>query len=164
MTRAIPTVRFAVFLLALAMGASVWAQTGTTSLRGTVLDKSGAAIVGAKVQLVSPAQALEREIKTNETGAYEFVALPPGTYALRVEMAGFRTYEQKNLQLLVNVPASANITMEIGIATEVVEVSAQAAVLNTSDASIGLAFDENQIKSLPLEAGNVPELLSLQAC
>ena len=58
------------------------AQSGTTSLRGTVLDKTGAAIVGANVALTNPAQALERQTKTNNSGAYEFLSLPPGTYLL----------------------------------------------------------------------------------
>lgn len=155
------------FLLGLAVvglaAASGWAQTGTTSLRGTVLDKSGAAIVGAAVTLDNAAQALHYEVKTGPTGAFEFLSLPPGAYALTVEMTGFRKAEQKNIQLLVNTPATLNITMEVGTATETVEVSAQAVALNTSDASLGSAFSERQVMDLPLEAGNVPELLSLQA-
>jgi hypothetical protein len=78
-------------------------------------------------------------------------------------MSGFRKYEQTHLQLLVNTPATANVKMEIGTAVQTVEVSAQTVTLNTTDASLGVAFDENQVKQLPLEAGNVPELLSLQA-
>jgi hypothetical protein len=139
------------------------AQTGTTSLRGTVLDKTGGAAVGAKVVLTNSAQALERQTRTNSTGAYEFLALPPGTYVLSVEMTGFRKYEQRNLQLLVDSPGTADVTLDIGSTAETVEVSAQAVALNTSDASLGNAFDETQIKQLPIESRNVPDLLSLQA-
>lgn len=139
------------------------AQVGTTSLRGTVMDKSGAAIVGAKVTLVSSAQALHRETQTNPTGEYEFLALPPGTYALTVEMASFRKFEQKSIQLLVNLPTTVNATLEVGAASQTIEVSAAAVTLNTTDASLGNAFDENQVKQLPLEGRNVPDLLSLQA-
>lgn len=139
------------------------AQIGTTSVRGTVADKSGAAINGATVTLDNPAQALHHETKTNSSGEYEFVSLPPGTYALTVEMSGFRKWEQKSLQLLVNSPSTQNITLEIGTSTETVEVSAQAVTLNTTDASLGTAFSENQVKQLPLESRNVPDLLSLQA-
>ena len=138
------------------------AQTGTTSLRGTVVDKSGATVVGAKVILTNDAQGLHREASTDNSGAYEFPSLPPGHYSLTIEMSGFRKFEHKNLELLVNVPATENATLEVGSATETVEVSAQTVTLNTSDASIGNAFNENQVKELPLEGRNVPDLLSLQ--
>jgi hypothetical protein len=140
-----------------------WAQTGTTSLRGTVTDKTGAAIVAAKVTLTLTGQALQREIATNHVGEYEFLALPPGTYVLTVEMTNFRKFEQRNLQLLVNTPATVNVVLEVGIAAQAVEVSAQAVTLNTTDATLGNAFGENQVKQLPLEARNVPDLLTLQA-
>lgn len=140
-----------------------WAQTGTTSLHGVVTDKTGAAVSGAKVTLSNQNMGLHRETSVGATGEYEFIGLPPGTYALTVEMTNFRKYEQTNLQLLVNTPATANVRLEIGTAVQSVEISAQAETLNTTDASLGSAFSESQIKQLPLEAGNVPELLSLQA-
>jgi hypothetical protein len=93
---------------------------------------------------------------------YEFVALQPGTYELTIESKGFRRFEQKGLQLLVNNPATVNVELQVGKPTETVEVSAQAQVLNTTDASLGVAFGENQVKQLPLEGRNVPDLLSLQ--
>jgi len=114
------------------------------------------------VKLTNPEQNLTRETKTGPAGEYEFLVLPPGTYSLIVEQANFRKHEQKNLQLLVNLPATVNVTLEVGTAAEVVEVSAQTATINTVDASIGNAFSETQVKSLPLEGRNVPELLSLQ--
>lgn len=156
---------FAALTLAIACfsPAITHAQSGTTSLRGTVLDKSDAAVVGANVVLTNPAQALERQTKTTGTGSYEFLSLPPGTYLLTVEAPGFRKYEQKNIQLLVDSPGTADVTLDIGSTAETVEVTAQAVALNTSDASLGTAFNENQIKQLPIESRNVPDLLSLQA-
>jgi hypothetical protein len=147
-----------VFGVALAL-----AQSGTTSLRGTVLDNSGAAIVGAKVTLSNEAQGLQRDATTNSSGAYEFPTLKPGSYALSVEMAGFRKYEHGNLELLVNAPATENVTLQIGSNTETIEVSAQAAAINTTDASLGVAFNNQQVKDLPMESRNVPDLLTLQA-
>jgi hypothetical protein len=149
----------AVFLLAVA-GAR--GQTGTTSLHGLVMDKTGAVVVAAKVTLDNPQQGLHRETNTGSAGEYEFLALKPGTYALTVETSGFRKFEQTNLQLLVNNPATVNVTLEIGTSTQTVEVSGQAQTLNTTDASLGIAFGENQVKELPLEGRNVPDLLSLQ--
>ena len=154
------SVGLVVFLLSVTCA---WAQVGTTSIRGGVTDKTGAAVVGARVTLSSAVQALQRETQTNQVGEYEFLGLPPANYALTVEMANFRKFENKNIQLLVNLPATINVTLEIGSATEVVEVSAQAVTLNTTDSSLGIAFNENQVKELPMEGRNVPDLLSLQA-
>src|SRR6267154_695521 len=154
---------FAILLVCLLVTISASAQVGTTSLRGTVIDKTGAAVGGAKVTLANAAQALQRELMTSQTGEYEFPALAPGGYTLTIEKAGFRKFEQKSLQLQVNLPATVNITLEIGTTSEVVEVSASAVTLNTTDASLGIAFNENQVKQLPMEGRNVPDLLSLQA-
>lgn len=140
-----------------------WAQVGTTSVRGVVTDKSGAVVSSARVALTNASQALTREMTTSSTGEYEFLALPPGTYALTVEVTGFRKFENRNVQLLVNLPATVNVTLEVGVATQTVEVSAQAVTLNTTDATLGIAFNENQVKQLPMEGRNVPDLLSLQA-
>src|SRR5882762_5072360 len=145
------------------IGASLAAgQAGTASLRGTIIDKSGAGVPEAKVRLENKSVGFEREAVTGNIGDYEFLALPPGTYAITVEKDGFRKYEQTKLQLPVNLPTTLNLTLEIGSATEVVEVSAATQSLNTTDASIGNAFSEAQVKELPLEGRNVPELLSLQ--
>src|SRR5882762_1244960 len=145
------------------IGASLAAgQAGTASLRGTIIDKSGAGVPEAKVRLENKSVGFEREAVTGNIGDYEFLALPPGTYAITVEKDGFRKYEQTKLQLPVNLPTTLNLTLEIGSATEVVEVSAATQTLNTTDASIGNAFSEAQVKELPLEGRNVPELLSLQ--
>jgi hypothetical protein len=140
----------------------VWAQTGTTSLHGKVLDSTRAVVDGATVTIANQSQGFSRNVSTPSTGEFEFVALPPGTYVLIVEKAGFKKYEQKNLQLLVNVPTSVNIQLQVGAITTQVEVSGEAPAINTEDASMGIAFNENQVKELPLEGRNVPDLLTLQ--
>jgi len=150
-------------LVCLLTGAGVLAQTGTTSLRGAVMDKSGAAVGDANVAIVNNAQATSREVVTKSAGEFEFLALPPGIYTLTVEKTGFRKYQQQNIQLLVNSPSTINVTLDVGSSVETVEVFAETQTLNTTDASLGTAFSERQVKNLPLEAGNVPELLSLQA-
>jgi Carboxypeptidase regulatory-like domain/TonB dependent receptor len=150
----------AVFLFA---ATTAWGQTGTTSVHGVVTDRSGAAIVGAKVGLNNAQQGVHREATTNGSGEYEFLSLAPGTYVLTVEASGFRRFERSNLELLVNTPVTSDVKMEIGTALQTVEVSGQAVTLNTTDASLGNAFSTRQVLELPLEAGNVPELLSLQA-
>ena len=142
--------------------ASSLAQTGTTSIRGVVLDKTGAAAAGARVSITNNGQALQRETRTDSSGEYRFLALPPGNYTLAVEKEGFKR-EQTTLDLPVNVPVTSNVTLDVGAVSEKVEVSAEAETVNTTDASLGNAFNETQIKELPLESRNVPDLLSLQA-
>ncbi|HTC66160.1 MAG TPA: TonB-dependent receptor [Candidatus Acidoferrum sp.] len=141
----------------------VAAQTGTTSLRGSILDKSGASVAGAAITLTDNELGVQRSTVSDSTGAYEFASLQPGTYSLRVQAPGFRAYDQRNVQLLVNNPATVNVTLLIGTATETVEVSVELQTINTTDASLGVAFGENQVKQLPLESRNVGDLLSLQA-
>jgi hypothetical protein len=151
-----------VLILVLLCSLSSFGQTGTTSLRGDVTDKSGAAIVGATITLRNAETGLERKTTSGNDGAYEFLALPPGTYSLTAEKENFRKRELPTVQLLVNLPATLNLTLEIGSTMQTVEVSAQTEALNTTDASLGNAFNENQVKELPLEGRNVPDLLSLQ--
>jgi hypothetical protein len=154
---------FVLFVLLLLFASSTFAQTGTTSIRGTILDKTGGVVAGATVRLSSAGLSVERTTTSRETGQYEFVALHPGTYVLTVEAPGFQKYEQRNIELLVNNPTTLNVSLQVGTTSETVEVSAQTVTLNTTDASVGVAFDENQVKQLPLESRNVPDLLSLQA-
>lgn len=146
------------FLLAI----PAFPQMGTTALRGVVLDSSHAAIAGARITLVNPAQGHRRETTTAISGEFEFLALQPGTYTLTAEKDGFNRFERTAVELLVNVPNTLNITLQVASVVNTVEVSAQSETINTTDASLGNAFGENQVKQLPLESRNVPDLLSLQ--
>ncbi len=139
-----------------------WGQA-TTSLRGTVTDPSGGAIAKATVTARNPDTNLERTATTGPQGDYNFPSLPPGKYSLSVESSGFDRYEQANLQLLVNSPATVNVQLKIGSVNQTVAVTSEAPVLNAVDASLGNAFSETQVKQIPLEGRNVPDLLTLQA-
>lgn len=132
-------------------------------MRGSVTDKTGAAIAGAKVSITNTGQVLQRETQSNASGEYSFLGLPPGTYNLSVEKEGFRPFERTSVELPVNVAVTSNVTLDVGSKSEKVEVSAEAATVNTTDASLGNAFSETQVKELPFESRNVPDLLSLQA-
>jgi len=134
----------------------------TTSLRGTITDAQGAVIPGAVVTLTDRDKGASRQIVTDAVGSYAFLQLPPGTYTLKVENPGFSTATRDNLKLLVNTPATLDLRLEVGNASETVNVTAEAAATNTVDASVGNAFSERQVRQLPLETRNVVELLSLQ--
>jgi Carboxypeptidase regulatory-like domain len=148
---------FALWMSALAAGQAA------TSVRGTVTDPDGNAIVGAKVALANAESKTERTATTGGQGEYQFLLIPPGTYTLNVTAVGFRSYEQKGLALLVNTPATANVKLKVGATAEVVTVTSEAPALNLVDASVGNSFDEKQVRQIPLEGRNVPDLLSLQA-
>lgn len=161
-----PIQRNSIFLFILAMccfASGAFGQTGTTSLRGAVTDKTGGAIVGARVTIKNLDLGLERTTNTGTTGQYEFLALQPGRYSLTVEKANFQRYVQANVELLVNSPATQDVILQVGSTSQTVEVSAQAETLNTTDATLGISFDEDRVKQLPIDSRNVAELLSLQA-
>src|SRR5215470_11230674 len=101
------------------------AQISSTSLQGTVTDPSGSAVAGASIVLTNEAK-LERTTTTDAQGGFRLLALPPGTYTLTVTAKGFARYQQADLQLLVNTPATTNVQLKVGGVTEVINVSGQA--------------------------------------
>jgi len=139
-----------------------WSQA-LTSLRGTVSDQSGAVVPGAKVTLTNVDTGISRVTRSGSDGLYELLQILPATYRLTIEAPGFRKYVQENIELLVGTPATVNVPLEVGHATEVVSVSGEAPLLNTTDATLGNTFDEKQVLQLPIESRNVVDLLSLQA-
>jgi len=135
----------------------------TSSLRGTVSDTSGAAIPKAAVTLSNPATGFTRTTTTASDGTYQFVELTPGMFQLSIDAPGFKKAELNGIEVLVSTAATADVTLQVGTQAEKVNVTAEATTLNTQDATIGNAFQENQIKELPIESRNVVDLLSLQA-
>ncbi|HST10546.1 MAG TPA: carboxypeptidase-like regulatory domain-containing protein [Terriglobales bacterium] len=138
-------------------------QLSTSSLQGTVTDPSGSAIPGATIVLTSAESTTARTVTTGPQGEYRLLAVPPATYTLTVTAKGFAHYVQNGLQLLVNTPATANIQLKVGAVAENVTVTSEAPPLNMVDASIGNAFNQTQVRGIPIEGRNVPDLLSLQA-
>ena len=138
------------------------AQSGTAGLRGKVVDAQGASVPGATVTITNVSMGLVRETVTDRTGDYQFVAMPPGDYRLRVELQGFRAAVFDKVPLGVDTTARQDVKLEIGAIAETVEVTAETTVINTTDASIGNVITGTQVRALPLEARNVVGLLSLQ--
>ena len=157
--------RFCVSLLAFFFffNCLAFPQGSSSSLQGTVTDPSGSAIPEATLVLANTQATLERTVTTGPQGDFRILAIPPGTYTLTVIARGFAHYTQTGLQLLVNTPATVNVQLKLGAVTENVNVTGEAPALNLVDASIGNPFDETQVKQIPLEGRNVPDLLNLQA-
>ncbi len=137
------------------------AQTATTSLRGVVQDTTGAVIPGAAITLVNPAAGQTLHVTANAQGEYQLPQISPSRYTITAEAAGFGS-QRKEAELLVNQPATVNFSLGAASGGTVVEVTESAQTLNNTDATIGNAFDNATIQSLPSETRNVPDLLSLQ--
>jgi len=153
----------AVFSIILAVSGLVWAQTATTSLRGTVYDPKGAVIADAAVTATNPATGFTRSTKTDNQGVYQFRELPPAKYDVVVNASGFATMKQTGLELLVATPGTLNVTMEVAGGNVTIEVAGAAPLVNTQNASLGHAFGAEQIADLPFEGRDPTGILSLQA-
>jgi hypothetical protein len=138
------------------------AQTATTSLHGTVVDPKGGVLPGATVRIVSPATGFKRDTTSGQDGFYQFLQLPPGTYTVTADAANVGKVDVKDVRLLVNQPTTLDLTVKLAGATTTVEVRGEAPTVNTQDATIGHAFNTQQIMSLPFEGRNAVEILSLQ--
>ena len=146
-----------------AMSSVAFAQTGSSSVRGLVTDLQGRAISGANVSLINEQKNFNRSQTTTDTGSYVFTAVPPGVYRVEVEAAGFKKSSISQVQALVDTPSNIDVQLEVGNISETVSVTAGGdAPINTSDATIGNTFESRRITELPLNAGNVVGLLSLQ--
>ena len=137
------------------------AQSGTTSVGGTIWDPNGLRVSGAEIRLTNEAIGFSKSAQTGEDGSYQFVQLTPGSYKLTVAKEGFRT-SGISLDLMIHVPTTADVALKVGPRAETVQVTASLVTIPTTDASLGNAFDSNQIQNLPFEGRNVVEVLSLQ--
>ena len=148
-------------LTLLVCDAVVFAQS-SSSVRGTITEQSGSVVPAATVELANAQTGFTRTTRSAADGVYQFQNVPPGAYALTVNATGFETSKLDNLRLLVNTPATADIALHIGTQVNTVTVTGQAQTLNTEDATVGNAFEAQQIQQLPIESRNVVDLLSLQ--
>ena len=138
------------------------AQTATTSVRGTISDPQGAVVAGANLTLSNPSTGFSRSTQTDDHGFYQFLQVAPGTYSLTVEKPGFASLKEENLQLLVNVPATSNLSLRVQGQTSTIQVESTAVAVNSEDATLGNAFGTKQIESLPFEGRDPTQILSLQ--
>ncbi len=154
---------FCALLSILTIFGDVLAQTGTSSVRGTILDRQGNVVAGAAVTLINTENNFTRTQNTNEDGGYTFAAVPPGTYRVEAEAPNFKKVVVNQVYALVDTPVDVDLQLEPGDLSETITVTASTdAPLNTTDATIGNTFERTRIEGLPLNARNVVGLLSLQ--
>src|SRR5262249_2811382 len=126
--------------------------------------QQGKAVAGATVTLTSVDKNLSRVQTANDEGLYVFNSIAPGNYRITVEAASFKKISISNIVALVDTPREVNVQLEVGVVTEALTItSTNEAPINTTDASLGNAFENRRIVELPLNARNIVGLLSLQA-
>jgi hypothetical protein len=152
---------------ALAVLATVWlpatifAQTYTATLTGTVVDPAGAAVPKVKVAAVNQATKLRNTAETSDAGVYRIPFLPVGTYVVTAELAGFKKVVSSAIQLEVNQTARVNLTLELGAVTDEVTVRGMSPVLQTESPTVGTVISGNTTVGLPLNGRNFQQLTLL---
>src|SRR5512139_51278 len=148
-------------LVALISPASAVAQTSMGGVNGTVTDSTGGLVPTATVTLVSEATNVQSVRHTNQNGYFVFVNVRPGPYTLTVEFAGMKTVRVSRFVVGVNETLTRNVSLEVGAVSEVVEVTAQSELLQTSGAELGNVIEEKVIEAMPLQGRNFTQLLVL---
>src|SRR6266849_5222453 len=149
------------FLSTLLFAGILSAQSDTASLFGVVKDTSGGAVVGAKAKLQSRTTGATREQATDAKGLYQFEVLPPGEYELMVEAPGFKQFRDSQVRVNVAQIARLNVQLEIGSASEFVEVQDTVSPLNTETISQGTIVGGEKIVQLPLNGRQFIQLALL---
>ncbi|HUN62269.1 MAG TPA: carboxypeptidase regulatory-like domain-containing protein [Candidatus Sulfotelmatobacter sp.] len=138
------------------------AQSTGGRIRGTVTDTSGAAVLAAKVTLINEDTNATREAQTSATGEYLFLEVPVGSYEIDVTATGFKKYQRKGVVLVLNEIATVDVSLQVGGATETVEVSGAPPVIDTTTTQLGAVMTDQSVRELPLSTRNTYQLLQLQ--
>lgn len=134
------------------------AQTSTGAVQGTVRDRSGGVIVGARVQLTNMDTNVSAEGRTNETGFYLFPGVNPGPYRLVVEASGMKPFEA-TLRVPVQQRVVIDPVMEVGEVATAVTVSDATPLVTLDSATLGQVLDRARIEQLPINGRSILNLL-----
>ncbi len=139
------------------------AQVEQGTIVGYVKDNSGAAIPGAQVVITNVNTGIFSETMTDESGYYRSIPLRVGVYSVSAEFEGFKRTVQSGISLEVNQQALVDLMLEIGAVTEEVTVTAEAPLLQTTEASQGQVIDHRKIVDLPLNGRDYLQLALLSS-
>ena len=144
---------FTALLVALSFSATAFAQGGgassTGTIQGRVADAQGAVLPGVTVTATSPALIQPQTTVTSETGNYRFPAVPPGTYELSYELAGFNTLKRSGISITLGFTANVNVELALATLQETVTVSGASPVIDTSTTRVQQNFKMEQLQSIP---------------
>jgi hypothetical protein len=141
---------FASLLLTLALAPGAMAQTITGTITGTVTDATGAIVSGAVVTIRNVDTNATRTIKSSDFGTYTVTQLPPGYYSVKIDKAGFKLFEQSNINLQIDQVQLINAKLEVGSMGETITVTSAPPVIQSEQSSVGMVLDSNDIQSAPL--------------
>lgn len=150
-------------LVCLALPTLLCAQTtiSTGSIQGIVSDPSGAVVSGAKVSITNKSKDRTVNTTTTSAGTYISGALTPGIYSIHVEAPGFKTTEFA-VAVQVGVTTAGNVKLQVGRTTETVVVQAEAAQVNTEQATVQAVVTAQEIESLPINGRNFLDAAQLE--
>jgi hypothetical protein len=137
----------------IALSVSTFAQTTSGDLTGTVFDPAGAIVPGASVTATNQATGIASTTTTTSAGQYRFSNLLVGMYDMTVTASGFTKSELKGLDIALNQSVTANVTLQVGQSTQTVEVSGEAAVIDTTTAQLQNTYTAEQLANLPMVSG-----------
>ncbi len=134
----------------LAVSAPVWAQLGTGSIEGSVLDPSGAVLPDAQVTVRNTATGVERVLTTDSGGRYRAVALEPGIYSVKASKAGFKTGEHTEIQVTVGSTTTVDVSLQVGAATETIEVTEAAPAIDVEKTDVTSTVASEVVTNVPV--------------
>jgi hypothetical protein len=146
-------------LITLPVAAPVPAQTSMGGVNGTVADTQGGVLPGATVTLVNAETNVQIVRQTDAAGFFSFVNVRPGTYTLLVELSGLKSVRVAPFTVAVAETVSRSVALEIGEITEVVEVTGQSELLQTTSAGLGQVIEQKMIRELPIQGRNFTPLM-----
>ena len=154
--------KLAAFALVLWFGAvPAAAQVATGTILGGVTDASGAAVPGALVTATNLDTQFTRSVTTDSSGQYTVPLMPVGRYKVDVALDGFKSFSQTGIVLEVGRNARIDARIEPGNVSEVVSVTAEAPLIETTTASLSRAVSQNEVLNLPLVNRDLYQLLSI---
>ena len=159
MTRCSP-IASALLALLLAAPAAVVAQS-TGQVNGIVTDTTGAVLPGVTVEATSTATDAVRTAVTGRDGLYTIPLLQPGGYIVKASLSGFRTAVRDGVRVTVTETSRVAFELQVGQLTDTVTVTAQANLVETSNATHGIVIDERKVVDLPLNGRNFTQLGTL---
>ena len=142
----------------LLMPSAAFAQAVYGSILGTVTDPQGAAVAGAKVTVIDQRKGTQDTTTTNADGNYSVTHLVPDTYTVRVENAGFKVSEQKDVIVQADAGARVDLQFQVGGTSETVEVTAEAPQLKTDRADVSYSFNEKYVEDVPILNRNFTQI------
>jgi hypothetical protein len=143
-----------VLLLAAFAAMPAFSQESRAIIGGTVTDPQGAMVPGATVQVKNVATNVVTNATTSDRGVYQAPALNPGMYSVTANASGFKILVRKNIELRVGDHIELDLRLELGQASESVEVTAEAPMLETATATSGTVIDKSSVAALPMLGRN----------